>query len=107
MKVFKVTANILYLGGHFPIDFTCEPFGEGDALEWNKSLDLMLAKYNNIKLLEGEKGDIVECFLFAANLPKKVYNIYRDECEREGYSEIAEGVINYDWDILLSKKIKL
>ena len=42
-----------------------------------------------------------------AKLPKKEYKKYRKEYEKEGYSEIAENSINYDWTIITSKKYKL
>lgn len=52
MKVFKVTADILHDEQNFPVDFNCGAFGEGDSLEWHESLDLQLAKFNNVKVTE-------------------------------------------------------
>ena len=106
MKVYKVTANILFDKQHFPINFSCEPFGNGDALEWHESLDLILSKFNNISVLEDCKGEVVECNIFMAKMPKKAYNQYRREHDLEGYSEIAESYINYDWIEIASKKLK-
>jgi hypothetical protein len=106
MIVYIIQSNVLYKGGHYPTDFTCEPFGESGCLEWHKSLDLMLAKYNNIKFLEDVKGETTECFLFMAELPKRNYKAYRKEYDKEGYSEIAENFIDYNWTIIASKKQK-
>ena len=50
MRVFKITADIFYDGQHFPVDFNCGAFGEGDSLEWHESLDLQLVRFNNIKI---------------------------------------------------------
>ena len=108
MKVFKVTADILHDEQNFPVDFNCGAFGEGDSLEWHESLDLQLAKFNNVKVTEKvDKGTVIECCLFMGKLPKKEYKKYRKEHEKEGYSEIAENNIDYDWTIITSKKFKL
>ena len=109
MIVYKIQANILYQEQHFPIGINCGAFGDGGILEWHESLDLKLAQFNNIKVIDkdAEKGNIIECFLFMAKLPKKEYKKYRNEYELEGYSEIAEEYINYDWTIVTSKKFKL
>ena len=108
MRVFKITADIFYDGQYFPVDFNCGAFGEGDSLEWHESLDLQLVRFNNIKISKKvNKGTVIECFLFMAKLPKKEYKKYRKEYEKEGYSEIAENSINYDWTIITSKKFKI
>jgi hypothetical protein len=106
MKVYKITANILHQEQHFPIEFSCKGIGLGDALEWHESLDLMLLKYNNIQITEQTETNIFECFLFMADIPKKQYKKYRKEYDLEGYSQIAENYIDYNWDIVTSKKIK-
>lgn len=108
MIVYKIQVNQLYEGQHCPLDFNCGAFGDGGILEWHKNLDLKLAQFNNIKVVDknAEKRDVVECFLFMAKLPKKEYKKYRKEYDKEGYSEIAEDFINYDWTIVTSKKFK-
>ena len=42
-----------------------------------------------------------------AELPKKEYKKYRKEYDKEGYSEIAENSIDYNWTIVTSKKFKI
>ena len=39
-------------------------------------------------------------------MPKKAYKQYRREHDLEGYSEIAESYIDYDWTEIASKKLK-
>lgn len=109
MKVYKIQVNQLYDGQHFPLTFNCGAFGDGGILEWNESLDFKLAQFNHIVIDDEQvvKGDIIECFLFMAELPKKIYKGYRKEYDKEGYSEIAETHINYDWIEVTSKKYKL
>lgn len=83
-----------------------EPFGNGDALEWHESLDLILARYNNIKIEEDVEREVIECIIFMAQMPRKAYKQYRREYDLEGYSEIAESYIDYDWIEIVSKKLK-
>lgn len=108
MIVYKITSNILFNGGHFPLEFNFGKMGEVDWFEWHESLDLQLARFNNIKITEKiDKGETIENFLFMAEIPKKEYKRYRKEYDKEGYSEIAENHINYDWTIVAVKKFKI
>lgn len=107
MKVYMLTVNILYKGGHFPLGHNYGKMGESTCCEWHESLDLQLARFNNVKITEDlDKEDTVENFLYMADIPKKGYKKYREEFDREGYSEIAEEYINYDWKVVTSKKYK-
>jgi hypothetical protein len=108
MIVYKVTANALEEGSHFPLYYDYGTLGENECCEWHESLDLQLLRFNNIRITEKvDRGTTIECSLFMAKLPKKEYKRYREEYEKEGYSEIAENSINYDWTIVTSKKFKL
>ena len=107
MRVYKVTSNILYLGSHFPLDHNYGKLGESECCEWHESLDLQLLRFNNINIIEHvDKGETIENFLYMAEIPKKAYKLYREEHDREGYSEIAEMYINYDWIEIINKKYK-
>ena len=106
MKVYMITSNILHLGGHFPLDHNYGKLGESGCMEWHESLDLQLLRFNNIRILEDVEGETIENVLFMAEMPKKAYKKYRKEFEKEGYSEIAEMYINYDWIEITSKKFK-
>lgn len=108
MKVYKVTVNALQEGSHFPLYHDYDKLGENECCEWHDSLDLQLLRFNNVRITEKvDKGTTIECFLFMADIPKKGYKLYREEHEKEGYSEIAEQYINYNWTIVTSKKFKI
>lgn len=109
MIVYKIQVNQLYEEQHCPLNFNCGVFGDGGILEWHESLDFKLAQFNHIVIDDEQvtKGDVIECFLFMAELPKKEYKKYRKEYDKDGYSEIAEHSIDYNWTIVTSKKQKL
>jgi hypothetical protein len=103
-----ITSNVLHLGGHFSLDHDYGKLGESGCGEWHESLDLQLLRFNNINITEHvDKGETIENFLFMGEMPKKAYKQYRKEYDKEGYSEIAECYINYNWVEIASKKYKV